>query len=786
MGRIKMLWEKSVATIRNDGVRAFFLKAIHYIKKNRNKEDNSNAPEKMLMDVLLVNGCYLPHPSRYRVAHQREQLFANGVNSNEVFYEKLSLDLVKRYRVFIFFRCPYTDMVGEFIKLAKAMNKRVLFDIDDLVIDRKYTDQIKYVQSMKAEDKAGYDSGVERMQRTLRLCDGAITTTEQLAEELRKYVPEVYINRNVASDRMVELSKWAVYDRDKLPYLELEQAGSLTDRKRIIEARKAAEKKKASGVVRIGYFSGSITHNDDIQMILPALTQIMKKYPHVELHFIGELDIPKEFDSVRDRIIARPFVPWEELPKLIASVDINIVPLVDTIFNAAKSENKWTEAALVKVPTVASAVGALKQMITDQQTGILCHKLKDWEKALSNLIEDGEKRRRLGEAAYQYVAKHCVTIYSSYPFSQFIRRQMTPNIAFVLPSTQTSGGVLVTLKHASVLRAAGYDVLILNEGFSEKDIEYLDETLPVVSTQMSQIHGSFNQAVATLWSTTNFIRTYPAISQKSYLVQNFETDFYEPGHIFKFSANQTYALDDMRYLTISRWCEKWLRDTYSRQPSYVPNGIELARFSTRKRTFDKKRVRILIEGNSDDYYKNVDEAFKIAEELDKEKYEIWFMSYQGKPKDWYRVDKFLHRVPYGDVPDVYLVCDILLKTSILESFSYPPLEMMATGGYVVAAPNDGNVEYLRHGENCLFYEQGDIAAAAEAIERICIDEQLRRTLYDNGLRTAKDRDWTNIQKDILALYALDQLPAGRDGGHQKRPVPEGMLKDFSLPEKHCC
>lgn len=112
-----------------------------------------------------------------------------------------------------------------------------------------------------------------------------------------------------------------------------------------------------------------------------------------------------------------------------------------------------------------------------------------------------------------------------------------------------------------------------------------------------------------------------------------------------------------------------------------------------ERKFDRDKIRILVEGNSDDYYKNVDESFKIIDLLDKDKYEIWFMSYQGKPKENYRVDKFMHQVPYEKVPNVYRECDILLKSSLLESFSYPPLEMMATGGFVVVAPNDGNVEY---------------------------------------------------------------------------------------------
>jgi len=37
-------------------------------------------------------------------------------------------------------------------------------------------------------------------QKTMKMCDCAITTTQRLAEELRKYVPLVYINRNVASE----------------------------------------------------------------------------------------------------------------------------------------------------------------------------------------------------------------------------------------------------------------------------------------------------------------------------------------------------------------------------------------------------------------------------------------------------------------------------------------------------------------------------------------------------------------------------------------------------------
>ena len=129
-----------------------------------------------------------------------------------------------------------------------------------------------------------------------------------------------------------------------------------------------------------------------------------------------------------------------------------------------------------------------------------------------------------------------------------------------------------------------------------------------------------------------------------------------------------------------------------------------------------------------------------------------YMSYQGKPKNWYRIDKFLSKIPYDKVGNVYKQCDILIKSSYFESFSYPPLEMMATGGYCIVVPNDGNIEYLKNEENCLFYKLGDIDSAIHSIERLISDIKLQQRLYENGLNTAKKRDWKNFKNQILSLY----------------------------------
>lgn len=729
---IKDLAGMTVRSVKREGVKATAKKVYSYIRYGKSraerKFEQKGGLKWLYADVLFINGCYLPHPSRYRIAHQREQLLAKNIVTSEIFYTDLTLDLVKRYRLFIFYRCPYTDMVGKFIDLAKKYHKHVLFDMDDLLIDESYTRTIDYIKTLPQDEKDLYYNGIELMQRTLKLCEGAITTTEAMAEELKKFVPEVYINRNLASDRMLQLSEEVYAAR---------QAGT------------------PHNTVDIGYFSGNITHDQDFEMVLPAIVRLMETYDNVRLCLVGEITLPEELKQFRERVVINKLVEWERLPELISTVDINIAPLVDTLFNRAKSENKWVEAALVRVATVASNTGAFARMIKDGNTGILCDNTAEaWYAALERLVTDREYRISIAQNAYAYANGNCTTVVKSAEFAEYIRKWFTPNIFMVLPQTQIAGGVLVALRHCVYLMKNGYDVTILNEGSPDKQekITFDDYDIPMLNKSEVKIFGSIDTAVGTLWTTMDFVMTYGNIKKRIYFVQNYETNFYKAGEYFKVKAEQTYLpVANVKFITISKWCENWLRDKYHHESTYAPNGIDIKQFYPKKREFGSK-IRILIEGNSNDYYKNVDESFRIVDRLDKEKYEIWYMSYQGKPKTGYYVDKFLHQVPYSKVPDVYRECDILIKTSVLESFSYPPLEMMATGGYVVVVPNGGNVEYLVDGENCMMYPQGDIDKALQCIERIVKDSTLRDTLYQRGIETAKARDWSTIEREIVQLY----------------------------------
>lgn len=729
--KISVLTAKLKKAVAEEGIGGLAGRTKGYLARAKKEKGFQREKSRVYRDILFISGCneQLPHPHRYRVVHQMEQLEAGGYTCDTVYFQELKPWMVRCYGAFVIFRCPMTDTLREFATMAKQMNKPLWYDVDDLVIDTKYTDQIPFLDRMQPEERQAYDQNVRNMGELLSLCDAAVTTTAALAEELKQYVPEVLINRNCASDEMLLLSEAVLKEKQKKN-----------------EADGTAKK------VRLGYFSGSATHLDDIEMIVPVLKQLLGKNPNLELLIVGILELPVELKLFASQIQMEGFVDYQKLPERIASVDINLAPLTDTIFNRAKSENKWVEAALVQTVTAASNLGAFAEMVQDGEDGVLCRDEAEWLEKLQWLIDDEPARKAIAGRAYGRCSRECVTIFHATGICEWVERHWNLRCAFVLPAMEISGGIRVALLHAEMLVKAGAQVSLFTlegeaEWYHEGDFHF-----PVLSAEREKLQGTLDLAVATMWNTAEFVEQSSKIRKKKYLVQNFEVGFYPPGSPYRIATSATYRMrSPMEYVTISKWCQNWLREEYHTEAAYLPNGIDPSFYPKRGRDLQGK-IRILIEGDCSAEHKNVDESFRIVEQLDLEKFEIWYMSYNGNPKSWYRVDRFLYRVPYEKTPEVYAACDILLKTSLLESFSYPPLEMMASGGYVVAVPNGGNLEYLKDGENCILYPQGNLAEAKAAIERILTDAELRKKLDTGAEETVKERNWKRIEPQILEQY----------------------------------
>ena len=155
-------------------------------------------------------------------------------------------------------------------------------------------------------------------------------------------------------------------------------------------------------------------------MIKPILYKILKEYKTVQILLFGLISNDNLFNDFPSQIILKRFIDWKQLPKIISTVDINIAPIENLTFNWAKSENKWVEAALVKVPTIASNYGQFKRVIKHNETGLLCSDLNDWYLNLKSLINNEVLRRKIGENAYEYCRKEYTTLYNHYKLVNFI------------------------------------------------------------------------------------------------------------------------------------------------------------------------------------------------------------------------------------------------------------------------------------------------------------------------------------------------------------------------------
>ena len=697
--------------------------------KNINNIDRKNEfnQKKNIKDVLFVNGykdSIYTNSYRFRIKHQMEQLKSSFIESDECMCSNLESSMILCYRVIILFNCPWKKNIEEAISLAKKLNKKVLFDIDNLFFDPKYKDMISYSKIFLQNNLD--DNEVILIGKTLKFCDGVITTTEALAKELKNFVLNVFINHNVAGEEMWKLSQNILINMND---------------------------KKIKEKIVIGYLCETNSPDQELKMIKSVLIKILHEYKNVQLLILGQNEMENFLNDFDEQIIKITSKDWRKLFEMIINVDINIAPIESNIFNEVKSENKWIEASLFKIPTIASNFGVFKNIIIHNETGILCSNISEWFIYLKSLINNESLRKTIGEKAFNICKMEYDSVSSGNKLGNFINSFANKHIGFYLPSLHYSGGFYVIIKHACILRENGWDVdLILPEGITSS-FDYQGHKFNVINLPNTVITAQYDIIVATFFTTLFSILNYYKTKKRLYLVQNYETNFYPYGDYYRSKAERTYSTPfNIKYITISKWCQNWLLEKYGQKSRYCPNGIDFEHFTFHKRNLNKQKIRILIEGDSSSHYKNVDESFKIIENLDKNKFEVWYLSYKGDPKKWYHIDKFFKEIPHEKVSQIYTKCDILIKSSWLESFSYPPLEMMATGGYSIVVPNGGNKEYLRDGENCLLYKLGDINSGVQCINRLIYDENLQQKLYENGLLTARKRDWKIFYDQVISLY----------------------------------
>lgn len=226
------------------------------------------------------------------------------------------------------------------------------------------------------------------IQKTLRAADLGTASTETLAAAMRNLGKPVFVIPNGFDEQTYQ------------------------------STQRASERRQAfgsDGLIRLGYAGGTRTHQRDFGAAAPALAHILREHAECRLVLFRKnssdahercLDLEEypELAGLDTQIEWRLTTSLRQLPHELARFDINLAPLeIGNVFCEAKSELKYFEAALAKIPTVASPTPPFAQAIRDGETGFLAANTDEWHACLKQLVTDPGLRRRVGEAAFSDV-----------------------------------------------------------------------------------------------------------------------------------------------------------------------------------------------------------------------------------------------------------------------------------------------------------------------------------------------------------------------------------------------
>lgn len=329
--------------------------------------------DQLVHRVLFVVGIQ-GAPLRYRAQLPAEALAERGVVTDIRHYRDPELpQLAAIADAAVLYRVPATHQVLDLVRQVKARERRipVLFDVDDLIVDPGLRGQVHGLEGMSDDELDLWWHGVERYRTTLEQCDAYIGSTDALCGEVARLTGmPVHRYANGVGTALGRLS----------------EAATLRSRR--------------PGALRVGYFSGTTTHDADWALIEPAVVEVMRRHPDVELWLGGSVAAGPLLDEVAARVKRLPMVDWTQLPERLRDVDVNLAPLVPgSIFNESKSAIKWLEAALVATPTVASPTQPFQEAIEHDVTGMLAGNHDAWVEALDALISDEHRRSLMGARA---------------------------------------------------------------------------------------------------------------------------------------------------------------------------------------------------------------------------------------------------------------------------------------------------------------------------------------------------------------------------------------------------
>ena len=293
-------------------------------------------------------------------------------------------DIAEKADMLVICRARYNHEVNQLIHQFKKRGKKVLFDIDDLVFNTDHTHLVISTLDADIHNPHTWDfwfAYISRMGQTLKLCDGAITTNNYLAEQIKSFINiPVSVIPNFINKEQLEFSE-------------------------LIFEKKKKVKSAKNGLIHMGYFSGSPSHNKDFNLVSSSLMTLFDFHPKLRLVLVGYIDIPEELNQFKDRVEKYPYQDFITLQKLIGSVEFNLMPLQNNLFTNCKSELKYFEAAIVGTQSIASPSFTYERAIDHTKNGYLAQ-THQWESMINLALDNIANYHTMAEFSYESSKKN--------------------------------------------------------------------------------------------------------------------------------------------------------------------------------------------------------------------------------------------------------------------------------------------------------------------------------------------------------------------------------------------
>ncbi|SEJ65634.1 Glycosyltransferase involved in cell wall bisynthesis [Deinococcus reticulitermitis] len=163
-----------------------------------------------------------------------------------------------------------------------------------------------------------------------------------------------------------------------------------------------AQPRREDSRVTVGWIGTGASFRNYLARVLPRLAETCRAQG-AELNVIASPDVRAEVEEHGAR-----FTEWTLDGYLaeLGAIDIGIMPLRDDDYVRGKCAFKLIEYGALGLPSVATDLGANREVVLDGETGFLAQSDEEFCARLTDLIRDADLRRRLGEAARARVLSH--------------------------------------------------------------------------------------------------------------------------------------------------------------------------------------------------------------------------------------------------------------------------------------------------------------------------------------------------------------------------------------------